>query len=65
MAGSIGYEVEKAATLGAKMSGTEPTVAVYDMTHADEVMRRVPDGRAPTLNARMGTGGKSSACAGV
>lgn len=32
-------------------------VAVYDMTHADEVMRRVPDGRAPTLNARMGTGG--------
>ena len=57
MAGSIGYEVEKAATLGAKMSGTEPTVAVYDMTHADEVMRRVPDGRAPTLNARMGTGG--------
>lgn len=57
MAGSIGYEVEKAATLGAKMSGTEPTVVVYDMTHADEVMRRVRDGRSPTLNARMGTGG--------
>ena len=57
MAGSIGYEVERAATLRAKMSGTEPTVAVYDMTHADEVMRKVPDGRAPTLNARMGTGG--------
>lgn len=32
-------------------------VSMYDMTHADEVIRRVPDGRAPTLNARMGTGG--------
>lgn len=32
-------------------------IAVYDMTHADEVMRKVPDGRSPTLNARMGTGG--------
>lgn len=57
-AGNIGYEIEKAATLMATESGTQrPTVAVYDMTHADEVMRRVPDGRAPTLNARMGTGG--------
>ena len=30
---------------------------VYDMTHADEVMRPVKDGIVPTLNARMGTGG--------
>ena len=32
-------------------------VAIYDMTHADEVMRPVKDGIVPTLNARMGTGG--------
>ena len=32
-------------------------IAVYDMTHADEVMRSVKDGIVPTLNARMGTGG--------
>lgn len=30
---------------------------LYDMTHADEVMRPVPEGIAPTLNSRMGTGG--------
>lgn len=30
---------------------------IYDMTHADEVMRPVKDGIVPTLNARMGTGG--------
>ena len=30
---------------------------IYDMTHADEVMRPVKDGVVPTLNARMGTGG--------
>ena len=36
-------------------SGTR--IAIYDMTHADEVMRPVKDGIAPTLNARMGTGG--------
>lgn len=32
-------------------------VAIYDMTHANEVMRPVKDGIVPTLNARMGTGG--------
>lgn len=39
--------------------GTEDCtrIAVYDMTHADEVMRPVKDGIVPTLNARMGTGG--------
>lgn len=30
---------------------------LYDMTHADEVMRPVKEGLAPTLNSRMGTGG--------
>lgn len=57
-AGGLGYQVEQMPTLTSAESGTQrPTVAVYDMTHADEVMRKVPDGRAPTLNARMGTGG--------
>ena len=32
-------------------------IAVYDMTHADEVMRPVFGGIIQTLNARMGTGG--------
>ena len=41
----------------AQSSGVEPTIACYDMTHADEVMRPVKDGICPTLNARMGTGG--------
>lgn len=30
---------------------------LYDMTHADEVIRLVEPGLPPTLNARMGTGG--------
>ena len=54
---SLGYAVETSACLASQSSGTEPTVAVYDMTHANEVMRPVKDGIAPTLNARMGTGG--------
>ena len=32
-------------------------ITVFDMTHADEVMRPVKEGIVPTLNARMGTGG--------
>lgn len=32
-------------------------VEIYDMTHADEVMRPAKEGITPTLNARMGTGG--------
>lgn len=32
-------------------------VVLYDMTHADEVLRPVQEGLAPTLNSRMGTGG--------
>ena len=53
-AGNIGYVRECAPTL---IAGKEMHVAVYDMTHADEVMRPVKDGIVPTLNARMGTGG--------
>ena len=30
---------------------------LYDMTHADEVIRECEPGVSPTLNARMGTGG--------
>ena len=52
--GSIGYGEETAPTL---IAGKQQHVAIYDMTHADEVMRLVKDGIAPTLNARMGTGG--------
>jgi DNA (cytosine-5)-methyltransferase 1 len=60
----VGVENGKAGTLDAsyykgqgERQGTERTaVAVYDMTHADEVMRPVDGGKCQTLNARMGTG---------
>ena len=55
--GSLGYAMETVSCLASQCSGGEPTIACYDMTHADEVMRPVKDGIAPTLNARMGTGG--------
>lgn len=32
-------------------------IDIYDMTHADEVMRPVRGGKANTLQSRMGTGG--------
>ena len=53
-AGNIGYTRECAPTL---IAGKEMHVAIYDITHANEVMRPVKDGIVPTLNARMGTGG--------
>ena len=53
----IGYTVEATPCFTAQCSGVGPTIVCYDMTHADEVMRPVKDGIAPTLNARMGTGG--------
>jgi len=34
----------------------QPVVAVADMTHADEALREVKGGAAPTLQQRMGTG---------
>ena len=58
--GGIGYKIEQAATIKAQWGGQAPTVAIYDMTHADEVMRPVKDGIVPTLNARMGTGGNQT-----
>lgn len=53
-AGNIGYAEEIAPTL---MAEKPQHVAIYDMTHADEVMRPAKEGATPTLNARMGTGG--------
>ena len=53
-AGNIGYAEEIAPTL---VSEKPQCAVIYDMTHADEVMRPVKEGIAPTLNARMGTGG--------
>ena len=59
---SEGVSWDTAASEGAGEGATGGTedcarIAVYDMTHADEVMRPVKDGIVPTLNARMGTGG--------
>ena len=50
----IGYAKEQAPTLSTVQN---EAVMVWDMTHADEVMRPVKEGITPTLNARMGTGG--------
>ena len=52
--GSVAYTKECTPTL---VADHPMHVAIYDMTHADEVMRPVKDGIVPTLNARMGTGG--------
>jgi len=56
---SVSYD--KAPTLRAQEHGHQPCVLdkpqLYDMTHAEEVIRPVEPGIAPTLNARMGTGG--------
>ena len=52
--GSVAYTKECTPTL---IADHPMYVAIYDMTHADEVMRPVKDGIVPTLNARMGTGG--------
>lgn len=53
----IGWQEEVSPTLSAMDSGNKPAVAMWDMTHTDEVMLPVKDGIVPTLNARMGTGG--------
>lgn len=52
--GGISYTKECVPTL---IADHPMHVAIYDMTHANEVMRPVKDGIVPTLNARMGTGG--------
>ena len=56
MAGSIGYEVEKAATLGAHMSGTEPTVAIYE-NHGQDSRIKGPLDVSPAISQKAGTGG--------
>ena len=57
-AGGVGYDEEVSPTLAAVPSGTNqtPAVVVLDMTHACDVIRECGE-RAPSLQARMGTGG--------
>lgn len=63
---SAGREAEQGTSCGTAggVGAAEPNlgrnhreIAVYDMTHADEVMRKVEGDKVNTLNARMGTGG--------
>ena len=51
---SIGYCEEQAPTLNAECGGNKP--AILDMSHACDVLRDC-GGIAPSLQARMGTGG--------
>lgn len=56
---SIGWEKETSPSLGAQMSGTEPTVCAYavDSHPQDSRVSMSKDGTVQTLPARMGTGG--------
>lgn len=54
---SIGYSVEQSPTLGAEMNGFEPTVVVFDMTHANNPVQSYTHDVCHTLTARMGTSG--------
>lgn len=58
-AGGIGYSEEVSPTLTAAPSGTNqtPAVVALDMSHACDVIRDCGE-IAPSLQARMGTGGK-------
>jgi DNA (cytosine-5)-methyltransferase 1 len=53
---SIGYEEETSPTLNAECGGNKPAVVALDMTHACDVIRECGE-QAPSLQARMGTGG--------
>nr|DAH42579.1 MAG TPA: Cytosine specific methyltransferase [Caudoviricetes sp.] len=53
---SIGYEEETSPTLNAECGGNKPAVVSLDMTHACDVIRECGE-QAPSLQARMGTGG--------
>lgn len=53
---SIGYAEEQAPTLNAECGGNKPAVMAFDMTHACDVIRECGE-IAPSLQARMGTGG--------
>ena len=57
-AGGIGYSEEVSPTLAAAPSGTNqtPAVVALDMSHACDVIRECGE-QAPSLQARMGTGG--------
>lgn len=53
---SIGYEEETSPTLNAECGGNKPAVVALDMTYACDVIRECGE-QAPSLQARMGTGG--------
>lgn len=53
---SIGYEEETSPTLNAECGGNKPAVMALYMTHACDVIRECGE-QAPSLQARMGTGG--------
>ena len=55
-AGGIGYEEEMSPTLPAVSSGSNQVPAIFDMSHANDVIRECGE-VAPSLQARMGTGG--------
>ena len=55
-AGGIGYEEEVSPTLSAVSSGTNQVPAIFDMSHANDVIRECGE-VVPRLQARMGTGG--------
>lgn len=55
-AGGIGYQEEVSPTLSAVSSGSNPVPAIFDMSHANDVIRECSE-VAPSLQARMGTGG--------
>lgn len=55
-AGGVGFQPECSPTLTANRN--DAAVHLYDMTHADEVIRDCGE-VSPTLNARMGTGGNN------
>lgn len=52
---SIGYAEEQAPTLTAECGGNKPAI-LLDMSHANDVIRECGE-IAPSLQARMGTGG--------
>lgn len=53
---SIGYAEEQSPTLNAECGGNKPAVVAWDMSHACDVIRDCGE-VAPSLQARMGTGG--------
>ena len=53
---SIGYAEEQSPTLNAECGGNKPAVIALDMSHACDVIRDCGE-VAPSLQARMGTGG--------